>query len=262
MNNNDEKNRYTKRNIIRSEQIYGLGFQSPGGVGLTQQLLDNYFHFSNLVNAHNKLEILDIGCGLGGLEVLLTEKFNNIKITGMDISAEMIEICQERYAGKQSMDFIVGDVLNTQLFNPESFDIIITRDCLLYIEDKDAIWRNVSKWLKPAGRLVLTDFGKGQQISKETEAYYKKCSYYLQTFDEYSKSLTGNGFTINSAGNITDLFNRFNVSDLEKFVSQKDKFLSIYDEDDYNYIVNRWDFKIKQSKTEEMLYYFFVATKN
>ncbi len=261
MNNNDEAQRYSKRNIVRSEQIYGEGFQSPGGVSLTRKLLDDYFYFSDLIDNNKTLNILDVGCGLGGLEKLLVDQFDNINITGMDISPEMIEICQERYFENTRMKFLVGDVLNQDLFDNGTFDIVITRDCMLYVENKNQLWGNINHWLKYQGKLILTDFGRGIEIFEYSNTYYKKCDYHLKTFEQYSKNLSDNNFVIDASGNITHLFNHFNSLDLEKFEDKKDHFLSTYDEDDYNYIINRWTFKINQSEKKEMLYYYFSCTK-
>lgn len=51
-----ENERYSRRSILRSEKIYGVGFQSPGGVFTTKQFAAE-LDFAKKEN----LKVLDMG---------------------------------------------------------------------------------------------------------------------------------------------------------------------------------------------------------
>ncbi|PON62194.1 S-adenosyl-L-methionine-dependent methyltransferase, partial [Parasponia andersonii] len=41
-----------------------------------------------------------------------------------------------------------------------SFDVIYSRDTILHIQDKPALFRSFYKWLKPGGKVVISDYCK------------------------------------------------------------------------------------------------------
>ncbi len=45
----------------------------------------------------------------------------------------------------------------------ESFDVIYSRDCLLHIADKPALFKQFFKWLKPGGRVLISDYCRGER---------------------------------------------------------------------------------------------------
>ena len=41
-------------------------------------------------------------------------------------------------------------------FEPESFDVIYSRDCIIHIREKAALFERFFRWLKPGGKLVIS----------------------------------------------------------------------------------------------------------
>ena len=73
------------------EAVWGEGFMSPGGTGE----VDRYLQGVNLAGS----SVLDIGCGLGGVDVHLVKQHRAEKLTGIDIDPDLIERC-DRLARK------------------------------------------------------------------------------------------------------------------------------------------------------------------
>ena len=47
----------------------------------------------------------------------------------------------------------------TKIDYPENhFDVIYSRDTILHIKDKLTLYKNFLKWLKPGGRLMVSDY--------------------------------------------------------------------------------------------------------
>ena len=184
---NDEANRYSRRNVLRSEAMYGHGFQSPGGLEAVEE-------FCRKLQMRRGMKILEIGSGLGGNTFYLAQQYA-ATVVGLDISKEMFEIANERkkVLGLSTVSFQQGDIRTAPL-EKHSFDLAWTRDCILYIEEKSVVWKNIHAALKEGGQLFVTDFCKGKApLSEEFTSYLDHCRYHLEELDAYVQSLKAGG---------------------------------------------------------------------
>src|SRR5262249_22593581 len=157
--------RYTRKSILRSERMYGDGFQSPGNIVAME-------FFCRMLAMRQGMQILDIGSGLGGASFYFAENFDAI-VTGLDIAEAMIEISNERKLEKrlQNVTFVHGDVRDCR-FVENSFDLVWTRDAVLYLPEKRFVWERIYRCLKPGGLLFITDFCRNKEaVSLEFEIY-------------------------------------------------------------------------------------------
>ena len=162
---NEEANRYSRRSILRSESIYGVGFNSSGGTEAIEVLCQDVPKFPGM-------SVLDIGSGLGGTAFYLAQKYG-ANVVGVDYAEEMIALSKERHQHKShlSINFKQGDIQTVPL-EVNSFDIAWSRGTLLYIQDKDKGWSNIYNALKPGGYFVYVDFCKGRgNLSQEFITY-------------------------------------------------------------------------------------------
>ncbi len=184
----DEANRYSRRSILRSERMYGEGFQSPGG-------LDAVKGFCRKLRMRQGMKILEVGSGLGGSAFYLAETFG-ADVLGLDVSAEMVAVSTERQEekGLSNVSFRHGDIRTSDL-EMGTFDLVWTRDCILYVPEKELVWSNICAALRPGGQLFVTDFCRGGgPLSDEFETYVEECQYYLLALDEYVRTLEAAGF--------------------------------------------------------------------
>ena len=108
----------------------------------------------------DEINILIAGSGVGKLASVFKKKFKNV--TGVDKSENMIRKSYELYP---NIKFIKGDLINQELFEPNTFThIIFDNYALNYNDEKDRniILKNSHKWLKNNGYLILPVFDQTQ----------------------------------------------------------------------------------------------------
>jgi ubiquinone/menaquinone biosynthesis C-methylase UbiE len=99
--------------------------------------------------------VLDIGCGTGRFTVPLAELGTDV--SALDISTGMLEVLRGKLDAKGlSADLRQGDMAHMP-FPDNSFDAVTSFLALMHIPlaDRPAVFREVSRVLKPGGRMIL-----------------------------------------------------------------------------------------------------------
>jgi len=103
--------------------------------------------------------VLEVAPGAGYLSIELS-KLGNYKITGMDISNDLIEICKRNAieAGVQ-IDFQQGNVSN-MLFQPNAFNFIICVLAFKNFKEPVKALQEIYRVLKPDGTALIMDLNR------------------------------------------------------------------------------------------------------
>ena len=102
--------------------------------------------------------VLDVGCGDGELAVELSKR--GAKVTGIDVSARMIESARER-AQQHGADVTLKVATAQDLpFAPHAFDVVVAVTVLCFVEDAAPVLRETVRVLRPGGRLVIGELGR------------------------------------------------------------------------------------------------------
>ncbi len=107
-------------------------------------------------------KVLDVGCGLGGSARHLAEKYN-CHVTGIDLTAEYITVGKqltEKVGLSDKVTLVEGSALALP-FKDNSFDVVWTEHAQMNIADKELFYAEISRVLKPGGRLVFHDIFRG-----------------------------------------------------------------------------------------------------
>ncbi|KAG0489398.1 hypothetical protein HPP92_008209 [Vanilla planifolia] len=74
-----------------------------------------------------------------------------------------------------------------KVYPVETFDVIYSRDTILHIQDKPALFRRFFKWLKPGGKIITDYCRRSGNSSEEFAEYIKQRGYDLHDVDSYSQ---------------------------------------------------------------------------
>ncbi|KAK8457311.1 hypothetical protein SEVIR_3G162900v4 [Setaria viridis] len=245
---------YKTNGILRYERIFGEGYVSTGGVETTKEFVD-------MLDLKPGQKVLDVGCGIGGGDFYMAENYD-VHVLGIDLSVNMVSFAMERAIGRKcSVEFEVADC-TTKDYPENSFDVIYSRDTILHIQDKPALFRSFFKWLKPGGKVLISDYCKNPgKPSEEFAAYIKQRGYDLHDVKAYGKMLEGAGFHDVIAEDRTEQFLSVLRRELAEVEKNKDAFVADFTQEDYDDIVNGWNAKLKRSSAGEQRWGLFIATK-
>ncbi len=115
--------------------------------------------------------VVDFGCG-GGIDVILAahKVGEQGRVVGIDFTPQMIERAKQTVAeaGLQDRDIElrVADMAKSQL--PNSFADVVTSNCVINLcPDKDAIYEEAFRIVRPGGRLAISDIVLTEDINPQ-----------------------------------------------------------------------------------------------
>lgn len=180
------------------------------GEGLDEDTLRHFCDFANMAHVlalPAGSSVLDVGCGSGWL----CEYFARLgyKMTGLDVSPDLIEIANQRMTGCSfgvdeetplRCQFVVHDIEKGPL-DHEHFDAIICYDALHHFEDENAVLSSITKMLHDGGLLFVAE-GEKPPAGSPSEVELREVMVRYQTLESpFSREylialLTKHGFAI------------------------------------------------------------------
>jgi demethylmenaquinone methyltransferase/2-methoxy-6-polyprenyl-1,4-benzoquinol methylase len=116
-----------------------------------------------------KATVLDMCCGTMGNSIEIAEKRKNVKIIGLDISANMLKIAKEKIAKKNIHNVtIVNEDATQTSFGNGSFDFIIWGLVLHETDEVLAkkILKEAYRLLNENGKLIVLEWEKSNSLLK------------------------------------------------------------------------------------------------
>ncbi|XP_051514435.1 uncharacterized protein LOC127418090 isoform X1 [Myxocyprinus asiaticus] len=251
-----DNQQYTRRGILRYEKMFGSGYVSTGGPSTTKEFVD-------MLNLTAGQKVLDVGCGIGGGDFYMAKTFG-VEVLGMDLSSNMVEIAMER-AVKEKLPLVQFEVSDAtkRRFPEATFDVVYSRDTILHIRDKLDLFTKFYSWLKPGGKLLISDYCCGEKPwSPVFEEYVNQRGYILYTPQRYGQFLSEVGFNNVKALDRTEQFIQVIKSELQRAEEIKEEFIQEFSKEDYDAIVNGWTEKLQRCETGDQRWGLFYATKD
>lgn len=183
---------YGNRFVTFHQSIWGEGYLSPGGSAEVDLALTD-------VDLTGK-DVLDIGCGTGGIDVHIVKAYNPRQVTAIDIEPYVLARAQELIEkkgleGKISLQQVRPGPLP---FEDRTFDVVFSKDAIVHIKDKLALAREVMRVLTPGGVFAASDWLAGYEgePSAKMQDYLaaEGLGFGLKNSREYSEALRRAGF--------------------------------------------------------------------
>lgn len=112
---------------------------------------------SQISNLKSPVKVLDIGTGSGCIAIALKKAHPQWQVTGMDISAEAIEVARENaQRNGVEVNFIQADIFSDGIGGIEHFDIVVSNPPYICESEKKTMRPNVLEF-EPATALFVPD---------------------------------------------------------------------------------------------------------
>jgi SAM-dependent methyltransferase len=148
-------NYYSDQLVAHFAEVYGEGFISPGGPAEVTRIVEGI--------PLAGLDVLDIGCGVGGPAATLVRECGVGHVTSIDIQPVQVERAWQ-YIARQGLSARVTPTLVERgplPFAENTFDIVFSKEALNEVDDKQAIFHEIYRVLKPGGWLLASDWMSG-----------------------------------------------------------------------------------------------------
>jgi len=162
------------------------------GLDATTEIADRL----RIAPAHH---LLDIGSGLGGPARYFAQRFG-CRVTGIDLTEAFCEVARRLtrlLTLEDRVDFVHGDAL-AMPFVDARYDGAYSMNVSMNIKDKDRLYREAGRVLKPGAWLVFSELlrGPGPEPDYPTPWARSAETSFLATLEDTQRALQGAGFEL------------------------------------------------------------------
>ena len=183
---------YPEDFVAGLEWMWGEGFLSPGGPEEVRALLEGV--------DLSGCRVLDVGSGLGAIDILLVAEHGAREVVGLEVEPQLVARARQAVDAAGLAQRIRFEVVTPGPFPvPDgSFDVVFSKDSMVHIPDKPALYGDVLRVLKPGGTFVASDwlYGGGSEMSDVMMAWLEivHLDFKMETPENSAAALRRAGF--------------------------------------------------------------------
>ena len=136
-----------------------------------------------LTNNPEIKNVLELGCGQGANMAYLAKRNPNVRFQGIDLYPSL-----DKRNRKYDISLIQGDYHDLSMIEDNSIDMVYALETLCYSQNKNQIFKEVNRVLKPNGLFIIYDAYLNKKRSELSEieqigAKLVESGYYLNEFE-------------------------------------------------------------------------------
>jgi len=139
----------------RSDRIY-MGI-SRNGVYSEEDLSAHAKFVDEIIKSANAKKVLELATGRGANSEFLASANPLVKFFGIDLSPGQLYYAKKR--AKRLSNYLPeqGDYHDLRRYKDDEFDIVFVVEALCYSSNKEQVFREVKRILKPGGKFIIFD---------------------------------------------------------------------------------------------------------
>ncbi len=144
--------------------------------------------FIQTLNLESIQHVIDLACGTGTMSMLLLQRKPDLKVIGLDILAESLEIAKTKFQAKQqlstlenptdpaqvnpgTMSFVLGSA-DELPFKDACADLVMMGNSIHLLPDRDKLLAEINRVLKPGGTFIFNSVFYAGTFPEGTERFY------------------------------------------------------------------------------------------
>lgn len=114
-------------------------------------------YFTETLSVQGNERVLDVSCGTGELIARLYERYPDLDLVGVDLSAKMLHRARAKIGDTPRVTLREGNA-EALPFGDDTFDVVVSTSAFHYYGEPKQALLEARRVLRPGGRLVLMDW--------------------------------------------------------------------------------------------------------